>query len=490
MGLKWKVVVCWFAVLVLPVAHLAGVVADLRLVNAVKAKDKDAVRSLLNEKVDVNVPQPDGATPLQWAAYWDDLETAELLIRAGAKVNAADEYGVTPLTLACTNGNGAMVETLLKAGADPNKAVPTGETALMTCARTDSVDAVKSLLIRGANPNTKENQQGQTPLMWAVAEKRARVAQVLIEHGADPNAHSKGGFTPLMFAARVGDVESARVLLAAKVNVNEAMPASAGGMTPLLMASASGNEALSIFLLDNGADPNLWDGRASALHYAVMKGRFRPHMQALLKALLAHGADPNLRLVRSAARGIGGAPGATPFVLAAAVPDVNMMRILLEAGADPTLKTKANDTALMAAAGLLQDEAFTQQEQVEAVEAIKLMLELGADVNAVNDIGRAALHGATNMYANGIIQFLAEHGANVDVRDKYQVTPLSVAAGIYLPWIPKGQELAEQGFVKKDTVDLLLKLGATPLDTPGYFKAVEDSETYRLNPKQNVPGLP
>jgi ankyrin repeat protein len=214
-------------------------------------------------------------------------------------------------------------------------------------------------------------------------------------------------------------------------------------------------------------------------------------MPELVKALLAHGANPNVRLVRSAARGIGGTEGATPFLLAAAVPDVNMMRILLAAGADPQMKTKVNDTPLMAAAGLLQDETFTQQEQAEALEAIKLTLELGGDVNAVNGIGRAALHGATNMYANGIIQFLGEHGANVDVRDKYQVTPLSIAAGIYLPWIPKGQELAEQGFFKKDTVDLLLKLGATPLTAPGYFTPVEDnSETYRLNPKREVPGLP
>src|SRR5262245_46008023 len=392
-----KIMVGWFAVLTLLMGNLAAAADDLRLVNAVKAKDQAAVRSLLNEKVDVNVPQGDGATALQWAVYWDDLPTAELLIRAGAKANTADEYGVTPLTVACTNGNGSMVETLLKAGADPNTALPTGETALMTCARTASVGAVKSLLARGANPNAKENLQGQTPLMWAVSEKRAGVAQVLIEHGADPNARSKGVFTPLMFAAREGDVASARVLLAAKVNVNEAMPESAGGMTPLLMATASGQEAFSIFLLENGADPNLWDGRASPLHYAVMKGRFRPRMPQLVKALLARGANPNLPLVRSAVRGMGGAAGATPFMLAAAVPDVNMMRILLEGGADPQIKTKANDTALMAAAGLLQDETFTPQEQTEAVEALKLILEVGGDVNAVNNIGRAALHGATNM---------------------------------------------------------------------------------------------
>ena len=487
-----KVLASWLMVILLSVGSLAA--ADLRLVEAAKARDKEAVRSLLKEKADVNAPQADGATALQWAAYWDDLETAELLIRAGAKVNAEDEYGVTPLTLACTNGNGAMVETLLKAGADPNTTLPTGETALMTCARTNSVDAVKALLAKGADANAKESRQGQTPLMWAVAEKNAGVAQVLIEHGADPNAHSKGGFTPLLFAARVGDVDSARILLAAEVNVNEEMPAAAGGMTPLLMATASGNEALSIFLLEKGADPNAWDGKAAPLHYAVMKGKFRPSMTELVKALLAHGANPNVLFVRSAVRGLAGAPGATPFLLAAGIPNVNLMRILLAAGADPRIATKSKVTPLMAAAGVLvlQDDAFTEQQQREALEAVKLMFELGgADVNAADENGVTAVHSAANMYANGIIQFLREHGANLDARDKYQQTALSIAAGIHLDWIPKGEELGEQGFFRKDTVDLLLKLGATPLTTPGYFTPVNvDSDVYRLNPKREASGLP
>ena len=490
MSLQRKILAGWFAVMVLSAGNLAGAGDDLRLVQAAKARDKEAVRSLLNEKVDVNVPQPDGATALQWAAYWDDLETAELLIRAGAKVNAADDYGVTPITLACTNGNGAMVEMLLKAGADPNTTLPAGESALMTCSRTDSVEAVKSLLARGANVNAKENTRDQTPLMWAVSQKKAAIAQVLIEHGANVNAHSKGDFTPLMFAARVGDVDSARILLAAGVNVNEAMPASAGGMTPLLMASASGHESLSLFLLEKGADPNTSDGRAAPLHYAVMKGKFRASMPELVKALLARGANPNVRFQRSAVRGLAGAPGATPLILAAGDPDVSLMRILLAAGADPKLMTKSNATVLMAAAGVLQDEAFTVQEQKESLEAVKLMVELGSDVNAVDEDGHAAVHGAANMYNNGVLQFLAEHGANLDAKDKHQQTPLSIASGVHLPWVPKGEELGEQGFVKKDTVDLLLKFGATSLDKPGYFTPVkEDSDTYRLNPKQAIPGL-
>ena len=489
MVVKGTVLGGWFTVLLLSVGNAAGATGDFRLAHAVKDRDQATVRSLLKQKADVNTPQPDGATALHWAAYWEDVETAELLIRAGAKVNASDDYGVTALTLACTNGNAVMVEALLKAGADPKTTLPTGETALMTCARTDSVEAVKSLLTRGANANSKEPRRGQTALMWAVAQKRAPVAQVLIDHGADPNARSKDGFTPLLFAARVGDVESTRVLLAAKTNLNEAP---AGGMTPLLMASASHHEPLSLFLLEQGADPNVSDGTGAPLHYAVMRAQFRPSMPELVKALLARGANPNVRFGRNAVRVVrGGAKGATPFFLAAAAQDVTLMRVLLAAGADPRLATAANETPMMAAAGLLQMEAFTPQEFRDGLEAVKLTLELGNEVNAVNDTGRTALHGATNMYANDIIQFLREHGANLDVRDKYQQTPLSIASGIQLPWVPKGQEFGEQGFVKKDTVELLLKLGATPVTAPGYFTPVrEDSDAYRLNPKQAVPGLP
>ena len=510
--MRGKVLVGSIIVFLLSISSLAGAIGDLRLVEAVKARDKGTVVSLLKQDADVNVAQPDGATPLQWAAYWDDLETADLLIRAGASVNAPNDYGVTPLSLACTNGSAAMVETLLKAGANANATLPTGETALMTCARAGNADAVKSLLAKGADVKVKETRGGQTALMWAAAQKRAGVVQVLIEHGADIHARSDSGFTPMLFAARVGDVDSTRVLLKAGADVNEATPVqgnsgaapayeAAGSaqpassvMTPLLMASASGHEALSIFLLENGADANSWDGRAAPLHYAVMKGisylHFRPSMPELVKALIAHGANPNVRLVRSAVSGLGGGPGATPFLLAAAAADTQMMRILLAAGADPKLATKANVTPLMAAAGLIRAEAFTQAEQQDALEAVKLMVELGADVNAANDAGRTALHGATNMYAEGIIQFLAEHGANMDAKDKYQQSPLSIASGIHLPWVPKGDELGEQGSVKQHTVDLLLKLGATPLNTPGYFTPIdEDSDASRFNPKHEVPGL-
>ena len=485
------------------VAGPPSAIGDPRLVEAAAKQDKEAVQSLLREGLDVNTSQADGATALHWAAHWDDLETADLLIRAGANVNASNDYGATPLSLACTNGNAAMVEKLLTARANPNTAAPSGETPLMSCARTGSAAAVKSLLARGADVNAKDNEQGQTALMWAVAQKHPAAAQALIEGKADVQARSNGGFTPLLFAARVGDAESAGVLLAAGANVNEAGP---NGMTPLLLASASGQEALGIALLDKGADPNAKDENgATALHYAVTKGitalngvryanyvsyLFRPSQEELVKALLAHGANPNVQLEKAPPLGGSGSPaaaGATPFLLAAASPDVNVMRVLVSGGADPKMATKGKLTPLMAAAGVSRGQDFTEDDKRIALEAVRLAVELGGEVNAASEDGLTAMHGAAANGADGVVQFLAQRGAKLDVRDKYQQTPLSIASGMRLPWIPYGEELGE--IIQPSTAELLLKLGATRLDTPGYFKPpAEDSEAYRLNQSQRYQG--
>ena len=481
MSVRVKTLPGWWMVALLSIVSLAAAGSDLRLVEAVENGDMEAVRSLLEQRVDVNASQADGATALHWAAHRDDQKTAELLMGAGANVNTTNAYGITPLSLACTNGSAAMVNKLLEAGADSNTALPTGETVLMTAARTGNAEVVKALLAKGADVNAKETRRGQTALMWAVSENHLETAGVLIEHGADIHARSQSGFTPLLFAARENHMELARSLLDEGANVNEATP---DGMTPLLVASASGHEELSIFLLEQGADVNAADTYGTAaLHYALQKGissltrleesyyysyMYRPNMLQLVKALLAHGADPEAQLVKAhrltGTTSLTAMEGVTPFLLAAAVDDVTVMRILVAGGADPLLATADNTTALMVAAGLGKTSDRTDEEAKTALEAVKLAVELGADVNAANGNGQTALQGAARVGLNSLIQFLVDEGAELDAKDNFGQTALSIAAGI----IPATDLMAKNWNHKpfsrhESAAKLLRELGATPL---------------------------
>ena len=456
---KGKGLGVWWMIVLLSVSSLAA--ADLRLADAVEKGDKEAVRSLLAEHVDVNAPQADGATALAWAAHWDDHETADLLISAGADVNAANDYGITPLSLACTNRSAAMVKKLLVAGADPNAAQPTGETVLMRCAHTGSVDAMKLLIEHGADVNAAESWEGQTALMWAVAEKHSDVARALIEHGADVGAHTKGDFTPLLFAAQQGDLDSARILLEAGANVNDAPP---DGMNPLLVASASGHGALAAFLLDQNADSNATnDSEYTALHYATL----RRNMLDLVEALLARGANPNTRIARHRTRA-GGITmiGATPILLAAEAGNIAAMRALVEAGADPLLKTKENTTLLLVALGAGQFGERSESQLQRHHETAQLAVEMGSDVNAAGEHGWTAMHAAAYAGADETIRFLADKGANVDVMDRFGQTPLSIASAIITAGMADYADSRPRRY-RKSTVDLLLQLGATSLEESG-----------------------
>jgi ankyrin repeat protein len=472
----------WFPTVLLLSASLSAAASDLSLVEAVKQGNKEAVRSLLNQRIDVNVAQPDGTTALAWAAERADLEMAELLIRAGANVNAANDYGATPLWLACTDANPAMVEKLLSAGADPNLRLLSGETALMAASETGSTDAVKLLLAHGADINAKETRGGQTALMWAVAERHAETAKVLTERGADLNARSNRGYTALLFAAQEGDTESARTLLAAGANINLGAE---NGTNPLLMASASGQERMVALLLDKGANPNAADHDGyTALHYAA-SGRNKVES---VKNLLAHGASPNARLIKDLSKGdLNATPvGATPFFLAAANRNVPVMRLLAASGADPLLPTAetlflnaqngfrlqvvANTTPLIAAAGADRVRnnypEFTEDEEKNAIEAVKLALELGADINAVNDYGQTALHLAAYLKADKLVQFLVEKGAKTEVFDNFGQTPLSIAARIITVGVKESYDMSPRRD-NESTVKVLLNMGAKPLAASG-----------------------
>lgn len=477
--MRVKTLYAWLAAAALSAAAFAAPGSDLRLVDAAKNKDREAVRSLVKQHADANAAEPDGSTALQWAAHWDDKDMAEELIRSGANVNAANEYGVTALWLACTNGSAAMVETLAKAGANPNAALAEGgATALMMCARTGNAEAVKALLAHGANVNAKETRRGQTALMWAVEEGHLDAARALLEKAADVHARAKSGFTPLMFAARAGDVELARTLIAAGADVNESTPDDGSA---LVVASASGREALGMFLLEKGANPNAADGLGfSALHYAVQKGLSDisavdytsslappPDLTELAQALLTHGANPNARIAkdypqhtRAPFRQTGpiSIVGATPIFLAAAAGDVALMRILKAGGADPLLATREKTTALMVAAGMGRVQDFLPGEEARALEAVQLAVEMGVDVNAAAANGQTALHASAFTGVNAMVKFLVEKGANVNARDRVGQTPWSIAEAI-------SPVVNNQGALRlhQTTADLLLQLGATTI---------------------------
>ena len=427
--------------------------SGLRLVEAVKNRDAQAVSALLTE-VDVNTRAPDGATALLWAAQWDDLQTADLLIRAGAQVDAANDYGATPLSLAATNGSTAMVERLLDAEADPNAALASGETVLMTASRTGRLETVTALLARGADVNGTERVRGQTALVWALSERHLDVAEALVAHGADVRGRTTSGYTPLLFAARQGDLDAVQMLLAHGADVNET---ASDGTSVLHMATVRGHVGLVEFLLDEGADANAAGAGYTPLHWAAgtwetattrdyavgewrtLAGLPAEEKRRLLEALLANGADPNPRTTKNPPRlgssawkihGGGAAIGATPFFFAAMTGDVNVMRLLLESGADPLVATNAGTTPLMGAAGLAVEESETQVPEQQHLDAVKMLYDLGGDIHAANDQGNTALHGAAFLGYNTIVQFLVDEGVELNARNTIGQTPYKIASGI------------------------------------------------------------
>ena len=445
------------------ITAMAAERGDLRLVDAARAQDASAVRTLVDQQTPVDVAQPDGATALHWAAHWDNLQIADLLIRAGADVNVTNELGVAPLSLACINGSAEMVGRLLDRDADANHALPTGVTSLMTCARTGSVDAVRNLLDHGARVNEQERVRGQTALMWAIAERHPDVVATLVAAGADIGHRSHGGFTSLLFAAQQGNVESAGILLDAGTDVNEV---GADGSAALLVATESGHADMVRFLLDAGADVHAIGTGRTALHAAVQGAR-----PDIATVLLDSGADPNARLQSRLPRIPGDLStlsgpmswiGATPFWLAAKFTDREMMRLFADRGADTRLTTEDGTTPLMVAVGIgyvdgydrygnLRFDGDSARREQNDLEAAKLALALGGDVMTVNEHGQTVMHGAAYLGGNTIVQFLADQGAEIDRSDNDGRTPLSIADGLYV---------GGTFVIQESTAELLRQLGA------------------------------
>ena len=444
-------------VVLLGVVNLCA--AGSEVADAVMRGNKAGLRSLLQRKADVNAPQVDGTTALHWAVRTDDLETADLLIRAGAKVSAANREGATPIQLATLNGNAAMVEKLIKAGVDPNAPLSKfGDTALMMASRTGKPAAVKVLLDSGAQVNAKETWGDTTALMWAVAEGHSAVVKMLIDHGADvsarskfvpsatgrgfegatpvatrpaqPEEHASGSLTPLMFAAREGDLESARLLVAAGADINAR---GGDGKDALSLAIFNGGYDVASFLVDKGANVNQPDAkRFTPLFWAVDHRNMEtapnfPWMVTadplpLIKKLLDAGADVNFLINDTPrARMREGSPRivfATALMRAAFSGDIELVKLLLSYGADPRIVSKDNETMLMAAAGTGFIPGYNKgRTPAERLEVVKLMIELGQDVNAADNYGITALMVAANIGDVPVIQYLIDKGADLAAYD-------------------------------------------------------------------------
>jgi ankyrin repeat protein len=457
-----------------------GAPADAtRLVDAVKHGDAAAVQALLHARVDVNAPEGDGTTALHWAVQADDAPLARTLIRAGAKVSAANRLGVTPMALAAANGSDALLSLLIENGADPNEASPEGETVLMTASRTGKVPAVELLLQAGADVNATEKWRGETALMWAAAENHGEAVTALVKGGARIDQQSRtltfpdirynlathatlpppqGGFTALMFAARQGALDAVRALADAGARLNVQDP---DGTPALTLAVVNVHQDVAALMLARGTDPNVADVTGMTPLYAAVelhtmemyperkplrKSANRTSTIELIKLLLAKGAAPDAPLKRATLRwgrrrgpGDGAlGQGATPLMRAARLADVAAMRVLLDGGADISKTQKDGTSVLMLAAGagwrtgetILGGSDYGPES--DTVEAVRLCLERGANVNAADANGVTPLHDAV-VRGPVVLRLLLDHGAALDVKDTRGRTPLDVAQGVRAP---------------------------------------------------------
>jgi ankyrin repeat protein len=452
------------------------------------------------KKDDVNRRNVDGSTPLQWAVYNGDVAEARRLLKAGADVTLANNYGATPMTLAAEVANTDMLKLLLEVGANVDSPNPEGQTALMAVARTGNVDAAQLLLSHGAAIDAKEKWGGQTALMWASARRHPEMMALLISRGADVNASSidrdyqrhvtaegrpksldSGGFTPLLYAARENCSACVDILLKHKADVDLPDP---DGVSPLLLAIMNANWDVAKQLIDAGADVNQWDIFGESPLFTAVDQRSRidggrasidplnkTNGLAIVKLLLDRGADPNIQLFFKPAhlRGAGGGGdvrngaatstrGSTPLIRAVNNADLEVVKILLDQGADATLYMADRQTPIHAAiAG--------RASEPQALELIGILRKAGTDVNVVALInheeevrGGSALHYAVRKRQKDVIKLLATMGIDMNAVDQDGLTALDYTQSRgFMPF------MALQTPLYKDEAALLRELGATKL---------------------------
>ncbi|MBV9971542.1 MAG: ankyrin repeat domain-containing protein [Xanthobacteraceae bacterium] len=466
------------SVLSLPLVAGAALAADTgnALVTAAKQGRQADVQTILKSDAKQEIVATQGGAALIWAASHNDKAMVDLLLSAGANPTALNDFGATALYAAADFADAGVTKSLLAAGADPNVALKSGETPLMSAARKGNVDTVRALLEAGADPNVKEKNGGQTALMWAASGGYSAVTAELVRHKADVNARSKSGSTALMFAAR-GDLASTRTLLDAGADPNVEIPDWKG--TALGIASTMGQPDIVEALLAKGADINHRDDNSfTALHSAVRDSDYgeereqRARAAATVKVLLAHGADPNARLhqEKPTVRALDEVEfeGATPIALAAEVNNLDAIKLLVDAGGDPNIPTVHGTTPLMLASGAATDvqRARSIEERGLAIHTARYLVEHGADVNAAGQFGWTALHSATYQGITDLMEFLISKGANINAMDGFRQTPLSISlsvltkeAGAHRLQIPRRY--------RPEVAELLLKMGATPLEKSG-----------------------
>jgi len=438
---------------------------NIRLAEVVRSGDTAKAMELLKQGTPGHAVEADGTTALHWAVQHDDAKLVRALLTAGARVRSANLNGVTALALAAINGSAPMVEILLNAGADASATSGEGETVLMAAARTGRPEVLKLLLAQGADPSAVERRFGETSLMWAAGNDNAEAIRVLVAGGAKPDVHSstidlpkvnvdfsfavatalpRGGMTALMYAARQGQINGVTALADVGANLNEVDPE---GSTALVIAIINAHYEVAARLVEKGADPNVGDAAGMAALYAAVDMKHlspfvnRPAPRAtgklsvsdLVTFLLKHRADPNqtlkapllMRQHNGGDAALGN--GATPLMRAAKALDLDFMKALLDHGADPS-RALANRTTTMMVA-LTGRGGRTLTPGTPMFEAVRLLLDRGADVNATSANGATLLHQSLDR-GEAFIRLLVERGAKLDIKDSSGRTPLDVALGV------------------------------------------------------------